>query len=55
MEQEENKKTINLQLTIKEADYIIKTLAEKPYKDVYQLMQKVQIQANEQLKEEKNG
>lgn len=47
---------VNLKLTIKEANLILKALGNMPFIEVQQLIGKVQTQAQKQLKKDaKNG
>ncbi len=41
---------INIELSIDEINLIIKTLAKEPFKDVYELIGKINEQADDQLK-----
>lgn len=41
--------TIQLTLTLTEANLILDALGEKPFRDVFELIGKIQQQANEQL------
>lgn len=45
-------KDIILSLTIDEVNVIFKALGERPFNEVFELIGKINAQANEQLKEE---
>lgn len=48
----EKEKDIILALTIDEVNTIFKALGERPFNEVFELIGKINAQANEQLKEE---
>lgn len=40
---------VKIELTVDEVNFILSTLSEKPYKDVFRLIAKIQEQGNEQI------
>ena len=47
----ENQRNINLALTIEECNTILDALVARPFKEVFQLISKIQEQAGQQLRE----
>jgi len=45
---------IAIKLTLEEVNYILGILSEKPYKEVFPLIVKIQEQGNEQIKDDNN-
>lgn len=45
---------INIILSLEEINTIIKALAKEPFKDVYELIGKINEQADQQLKKQQN-
>lgn len=43
---------IKLDLTLDEVNYILNALSEKPYKEVFPLIVKIQEQGNKQIKDD---
>ena len=43
------KQELNLTLTLEEVNFVIRALSEKSFKDVYELIGKINMQANNQL------
>lgn len=43
------KQELHLTLTLDEVNFLIRTLSEKSFKDVYELIGKINMQANSQL------
>nr|DAK53333.1 MAG TPA: hypothetical protein [Caudoviricetes sp.] len=41
---------VKIELTVDEVNFILSTLSKKPYKEVFQLIMKIQEQGNEQVK-----
>ena len=48
-------KEIQLQLTIDDLNTIIESLSKQPFKDVYKLIEKIHIQAKDQMIEQKKN
>ncbi len=48
-------KTIRLELTVAEANLIVESLGQMPYVRVFELIQKLQAQAQHQLNQEQAG
>ena len=40
---------LNIKLSVEEVNFILQNLSELPYKTIFQLIPKIQQQANEQL------
>ena len=55
MERTSGPKTINLTVTIDEANLILRGIGLLPFADVYQLVAKLQQQAGQQLERDANG
>jgi hypothetical protein len=49
----EKKMELNLKISLEEANLILKALGNLPFSQVYELIGKINEQANEQLKKEK--
>ena len=45
---------IVIKLTLEEVNYILNVLSEKPYKEVFTLIAKIQEQGNKQIKDDNN-
>ena len=43
------KQELNLTLTLEEVNFVIRALSERSFKDVYELIGKINMQANSQL------
>lgn len=43
---------VNLKLSLEEVNYILGVLSEKPYKEVFSLIVKIQEQGNQQIKDD---
>lgn len=48
-------KEITLKLTVDETNAVLNALGNMPYVQVHQLIQGIQLQAGQQLKEQQNG
>jgi len=44
---------IKLELTLNEVNYILESLADKPYREVFELIGKIKEQATPQVKQER--
>lgn len=51
--QEQQEKEINFTVSFKEANLILKALGKLPFEDVYEIIGKLNVQANKQLSENK--
>ncbi|MGB1216317.1 MAG: hypothetical protein ACPG5P_00490 [Saprospiraceae bacterium] len=54
MEEPEDEITLSLNLSLDEVNQIMSILSEQPFKDVFEIIGKINAQANDQLTQENN-